>query len=41
VPVEVHLLRVLRVWAHWIVPLVFMTIGAVIVIESGVLTRLF
>jgi cadmium resistance protein CadD (predicted permease) len=27
-------------YGHWMVPVVFMTIGAVIVLQSGVLTRL-
>lgn len=31
---------VIERWGHWIVPVVFMLIGAVIVVESGVLGRL-
>jgi cadmium resistance transport/sequestration family protein len=35
-----RIIEVVRRFGHWIVPLVFMTIGAVIVIESGALSLL-
>jgi cadmium resistance protein CadD (predicted permease) len=36
-----HVIAVVRRFGHWIVPVVFMVIGSVIVLESGVLGRLW
>jgi cadmium resistance protein CadD (predicted permease) len=35
-----RVVAVIERWGHWIVPVVFMLIGAVIVVESGVIGRL-
>jgi cadmium resistance transport/sequestration family protein len=35
-----RVVTVIERWGHWIVPVVFMLIGAVIVVESGVIGRL-
>jgi cadmium resistance protein CadD (predicted permease) len=35
-----QVIEVVQRWGHWIVPAVFMAIGAIIVIESGVLGRI-
>ncbi|MFI7546230.1 cadmium resistance transporter [Actinoplanes sp. NPDC049599] len=36
-----RIINLVRRYGHWLVPLVFITIGLVILLESGVLTRLF
>jgi cadmium resistance transport/sequestration family protein len=35
-----RIIELVRRWGHWLVPLVFITIGLVILLESGVLGRL-